>query len=140
MSLPWTCVGQTVIGAIGSTSASSVVNPAPNLNRLVGECPALPYLVPDGHTLTLLEYGIESYGDPKSVVMVPFFGNTSSPTNAMCGPSCSSALGITNSIRPRLVIPPGAWLGFKMMNAQIPFQGWAYGWFARGALRPQEPA
>jgi hypothetical protein len=124
---PWACYGQSSVAA-GATAT----NPTPNAAGLIGDTPALPYIVPTGMTLVLSRYGIEAYQTSGTVVIFPWLG-AAPATNAKCLPSCSADAG-SNFLEGPFYIPSGEILNFDIINGEPTAQ--VFGWYAVGCLEP----
>lgn len=132
-SEPWVCYGQTKVAGQGT-----VFDPKPNAVGLRGECEALPFTVPEGCDLWLEAYGIESYPQAGSIVIVPFIGGPSDLQHAgqvnehsmhsvaASGGRSSQASGL------RYCVPAGKVLHVMLQSAQPGTL--IYGWFLSGWL------
>lgn len=122
---PWIVYGQTEIPV-----NSSVSNPTPNTNGLVGEVATLPYLVPDGHRLVLTGWGIEGNRDPFSVLF-PWIGEPPA-TNAKALMSAGSMAGMGVFTGVRFVVPAGKKVNVHLINGSA--YPMVHGWFVQGEL------
>lgn len=123
--MPWIVYGQTAIPI-----NSSVTNPAPNVNGLLGEVAALPYVVPVGRQLILTAWGIEGNRDPFSVLF-PWIGEPPA-TNAKALMSAGSMAGMGVLSGVRFVIPESKKVNVNLINGSA--YPMVHGWFVQGEL------
>jgi len=124
---PWVVYSQTSIAA-----GSSIDNPAPNVNGLVGEVATLPYTVPAGYDLDLETWGVEAYNVANTIVLFPWIGPPPA-SNPASLPSAGSWAG-TRQLAGNFRLPAGKVLNFRLQNAQVTA---VVAWFASGCLVAQ---
>jgi hypothetical protein len=123
---PWIVYSQTTI-----SSGTSIDNPVPNVNGLIGEVATLPYTVPVGFVLDLQTWGLEGYNTANTVVLFPWLGLPPA-SNPASLPSAGSWAG-THQLAGNFRLPAGKVLNFRLQNAQVTG---VYAWFASGCLIP----
>lgn len=129
MATPWICYGQTL-----PVKNAAVDNPQCNVNGLVGEVTAFPYVVPDGMQLVIEAYGIEAYNVAGAIVLAPWIGDGPPSTNGIFLASVN-ADNDTNSISGlRFTLPSAKKLNIRIMSTETTSQ--VVGWYLSGYLQP----
>ena len=123
----WIVYGQTTI-----PSNSTVDNPAPNVNGLIGERSSLPFTVPAGKVLIIEAYGMESYENlAGGAALIPWIG-AAPITNAKCLHTCYAGNASNEVIGADWAIPAGKVFNVRLTNAETAQA--AYGWYVSGKL------
>ena len=132
MIYPWALYGQTTLAA-----NQGIDNPAPNAAGVLGEVPALPYVVPDGRTLVLDGWGIESYDASGLGFIFPWLGPPPI-ANAKALPTVSASRETNSIARLGFYLPAGTILNVRIVSG-LNINGAVFGWYLSGHLEDIPP-